>query len=306
MCVVSPQTIVQRNELPKFNGKSIKSIYAVYENSRHSNKAYIADILYYRVSYYGEKWHKRYEMMIRELPKDFQPFLGKVLIHKEKSIFVKSLYFRESDSHNGGFTDESLSLDGWSVGGQSDGFNLYRGVPAMDKYSCTISTTCKLGKQVLKIIGKSYKVKEIEFWECDYKMKEGSLDFATKFPYEYWPIRIIDGLVYPDEKLPSWRWLHGMPYRQPEGQTNRINIRVWDEVFEKHLYLEKVEECEVGEELLTVNFGYNSHDIYPSEGDAYCKIRRYNEVKGHEFLKHTVTKKNDLDCKGLYRIINIR
>lgn len=305
MCLVNKATLIKREELPKFNGKSVKDIYAVYENSRHTKEGYIADILYYNV-YYHPQWEDRYKqkrIMVKELPADFH-FMGKMIENKGSRVFIRNLSFRESDSANGSFTDESMDINGWAVNSTSGTFNLYRAEPYMEEPENSYVVDCgsELGKAMLNILNKEYEVEEVEFWQCGAKMEEGSLDFATKYPYEYTPIQVYDGLVYPDEKLPSWRWLHGMPYRVPTDADpkDRTFIRVWDNDNKEHVYLTRATDIEVGDEgLVDVSFSYKQHDIYGVEGNAYCHIRRYNKDHDYEFVSYKVLEilKDGIRCE---------
>jgi hypothetical protein len=316
MCVCSPETLIRDGELPKFNGKRITSIYAVYENSRYGTKeeggGYVADILYYNCHvhrYDYQDWNGKRKgpsvLKVKELPKEYDGMFGMVE-NKGVKVFVTSHWFRMNNSANGSFTDQTLDMDGWSSNSTTGSFSLYRGIDYLQKpeNSYVIDENSELHNKWKKILGHSFKVKEVEFADCGFKMEEGSLDFATKYPYPHTPIRIIDGLVYPDEKLPSWRWLFGMPYRVPDNKIevlkhdkqiyvspkSRESIRVWDEDLNAHIFLEKAKDIEVGDTLVSVSFSYDSHEIYGSKGNAYCRISRYNESLGHEYVKYEVTK----------------
>lgn len=314
MCVVSPKTLIRDNELPKFNGKRIESIYAVYENSRYATKeeggGYIADILYYNC-YVVERDYKDWNgkstgpaiLKIKNLPPEYDGMFGMVK-NKSTKVFVTNHYFRMRDSANGSFVDQTLDMGGWSQNSTTGSLSLYRGVEYLQKpeNNYVIDEDGELHNKWKKILGHSFQVEEIEFADCGYKMKEGSLDFATKYPYKHTPIRFIDGLVYPDEKLSSWRWLFGMPYRQPDGAENRKSLRIWDDKLNVHLYVELVnDEVSVGEELIRINFSYERHEIYGSKGNVYCSVRRFNESCNWVYAKYVVTKiykteKDPVEC----------
>jgi len=305
MCLVYHNTIIQRDELPKFNGRSVDSIYAVYANSRYGKDGwYVADILYYNI-HFRKEWKSTVNVIsIHKLPPEFEVFFGKVE-NKGKKIFVTNLRFRERDSANGSFCDESLSIGGWAGNSTNDSLSIYRGGGEYtdkpeNKY--VIDIDGELGKSIMGTLNTNFTVDtDFEFANCPYTLEEGSLDFATKYPYEHTPIRIIDGLVYPDEKLPSWRWLHGMPYRTPDGDTDKKHLRIWDEDLKRHIYVEKTETVEEGEEgLISISFPYKSHEIYGSEGNAYCHVRRYNESCNYVFETYTIKKINK---KGNYPVV---
>jgi len=318
MCVCSPKTLITDNELPKFNGKRITSIYAVYENSRYATKeeggGYIADILYYNchvhdwdcgIDSYSKKDKGPAILKVKNLPKEYDGMFG-MIENKGVKVFVTNHWFRMRDSSNGSFTDQTLTMGGWASNSTTGSFNLYRGIEYLQKpeNSYVIDEDSELHNKWKNILGKSFTVEEVEFADVGAKMKEGSLDFATKYPYPHTPIRIIDGLVYPDEKLSSWRWLNGMPYRVPENklesfkQGKRIyvfpkskeSLRVWDAEYNAHVYFEKAKDIQVGDVLVSITFSHDSHEIYGNKGDAYCSIRRYNESLGFEYVKYEVKK----------------
>jgi len=303
MSLGNSQTLTDFDELPKFNGKSIGDIYAVYENGRHDTvdgvRTYLGDILYYACHVKESRYGSSNEIInVKELPDDFKKFFG-VVTNKGNSVWIKHLWFRMTGSGHAS-PDETLRISGFASNGTSEGFSLFRGYDWSEEncYYSQIINGSQLANDVLAVMGKDYEVEEIEFWQCPFKSKEGTLDFASLYPYKHTPIRIIDGMVYPDEKLHSWRWLHGMPYATPSGETdeyrrtNKDSLRVWDEYNKQHLYLQIVEECEVGDEnLVQVNFSYKSHKIYGSESNAYCTIRRYkSEYNGGAFVSYSVTK----------------
>ncbi len=305
MSVQNPLQILDSSEYPKFNGNKITSIYAVYENSRYSDtihgRGYIADILFYNCYYrgYNRETSKHFDgiMKVKNLPEPFNLFMGKIIQNKNRSFFVKDFCIRTSKSGHAS-PDDTLSLWGWAGNATTETAHMYRG-NKMDKpeNNYVLDSDKGIGLHILEnILSKEFEVEEIEFANCGYKMEEGSLDFASKYPYAHTPIRFIDGCVYPDEKLPSWRWLHGMPYRRPNGveENDKRFIRVWDEDSNSHYYLTKVENLEVGDtNLVQVTFQYKRHEIYGNEGFAYCNIRRFNKEYNHEFVRFDVTRKGN-------------
>lgn len=301
--------LLKSEEYPKFNGHKITSIYMFYENSRYSDtingRGYIADVLYYKCyySYYDMEKRRTIEthLKVKNLPEPFNLFMGRIIQNKNRNFFVKDFCIRTSTSGHAS-PDNTLSLWGWAGNATTETAHMYRGLK-MDTPENNYVLDCGtgIGKHILdNIVGKEFQVEEVEFSQCGSKMVEGSLDFATKFPYAHTPIRIIDGCVYRDEKLPSWRWLHGMPYREPDGRNDRKDIRVWDDNSRCHVYLTKAIDLEVGDtNLVQVNFPYKQHDLYGSEGNAYCNIRQYIKEYDHEYVKFEVTKKaKDGSFKG--------
>ncbi len=322
MALGNEKTLIKREELPKFNGKRITSIYAVSENSRYDKvdgrNVYHADILYYNC--YVHNWEcgkDRFTgkdrgpsvLMVKELPKEFQEFFGHVE-NRGKHNFIKNMWFRLDGSGHADH-DNTLTLDGWEANATRGCFYVYRGFDwvAKDTGNHVILNDCELAQKIFNVLGKDFEVKEIEFWECGFKSEEGTLDFATKYPYKHTPIQIIDGIVYRDEKLPSWRWLQrGMPYKVPNDcidedgfVKNKDNICVWDYVKRCHVYFQRVEadELQEGDEnLVVLNFSYDRHEMYYSKGNAYCGIRRLNKENGSQYCKYLVkkiykTKKNE-------------
>lgn len=313
MCVVSPKTLIKYEELPKFNGKRIESIYAVYENSHYGkgvdNGYYVADILYFECHvhrwdcgiHYGKDRGKSI-LKVKDMPAEFNGLFGKIK-NKGRRAFITNMWFRMEDSCNGSFTDGSIYTGGWASNSTTDSYTVFRGVDYVNspEHIYAINVDSVLGKAWLNILGKSFKVTEVEFADCGAKMEEGSLDFACKYPYKHTPIRVIDGLVYPDEKLPSWRGFNDMPYRVPAPALNKSNemfrshdvksIRVWDECFKAHVYLERADDIYEGEEgLVSVTFKREQSDIYGNKEFAYCYIHRFNESCNNVYARHTVTK----------------
>ena len=306
MCIQSPLTIITRDELPKFNGQPIDSIYAMYENSRYENGNYIADILYYNVHIraYGD----RVILKVKDLPQPFNEFLGKVITNKGNEGFITSISFREDGSGNGGFTDESLDLGGWSNNSTKCYFGIYRGCDFMEKKSNSYVINIKsvLGKKIVSTFGQDYAVEEVEFWQTDYKMEEGSLDWASKYPYKHTPIRFVDGMMYKDEKLPTWRPFASLPYMLPSGGASTeflsgndlSTLRILDEDNKCHVYVQQVTEDDLGRDnLIEVSFSQRSSDVHVCEGNAYCNIGRYNENYNYDYFKYTL---NKINKKGYY------
>ncbi len=310
MCVCSKETLIRYEELPKFNGKRIESIYAVYENSRYEGKNYVADILYYNCYIHSWDCNKDQQkiLKVKVLPKEFQPLFN-LVTNKGKTIFVKYMWFRMDDSANGSFTDQTLDLSGWAGNATESSFSLYRGITFNqgEDYKYVISNGSALDKSIKDILGHSFKVEEVEFQDCGFKAEERSLDFATKFPYKHTPIQFIDKLAYPDEKLDSWRWLHGYPYRQPEGMTMKKHLRIWDSDLQVHLYVERVDfSDEAVSDLISISFKSEHHDVYGSESQAYCHIRRYNKGLGYAYVRYDNVSPEDIkNSVSLYRITRI-
>ena len=308
----NPKALIKYEELPRFNGLHIESIYAEYENSHYGRDEerdfYVADILYYKCYVHHcdcneyTKNKKRF-IVVKDLPKEFDCLFGKVE-NKGIKTFITNMWFRDSCSGNGSFDDESIHLGGWASNSTTGTLSLYRGTNYYNKpeYAHSISTDGGLGRALLNILNKSFKVKEVEFWECGAKMEEGSLDFACKYPYKHTPIRIIDKLVYPSEKLSSWRKYGYMPYRVPTeaflnqdffGVPDLKHLRVWDEDLKVHLYLERADDLAVGDEnLIRLRLAEGQSDVYGNNRLAYCIIDRYNESCGYCYARLTITKKN--------------
>lgn len=311
------RTTLEHEELPKFNGKRIKSISAVYENSRYATKGegggYIADILYYECNvhewdyrdFYGKSTGPKV-LEVKDLPTEFHNLFGMVENKGERS-FITHIRF-DTDSYGDTSDKSAIDLHGWHSNSTTAWLSYYRNadrycVKDIERKNC-FGNKQELGKACLSILKKSFKVKEVEFHEVGAKMEEGTLDFATKYPYEHTPIRIIDGLVYPDEKLSSWRWLHGMPYRVPSTELKEVtlgketkmvpskkHLRVWNAGLKSHLYLEHAGEVQAGDEnLLFVEFSSKGHEIYGAESFAYCNIHQFNAECGYELCRHTILK----------------
>lgn len=306
--VTNSHTLLSKEEYPKFNGKRIHSIYAEYENSGYRGSFYSADVLFYKCYY--DEW--TYESGTREkflsvkvLPEPFRRIFGERHIGG-RNVFLKNMYIRKSDSANGSFIDQTLDFGGWNAGGSTYTASMYRGVENHGPEEMQVGGWLR---EVIdnEIIGKSFEVDTVEFWECGSKMLEGTLDFATKYPYKHCPVRIVDGLVYPDEKLSTWRWLRGLPYREPSVRPwdtppetpadlalrmfsyRPKHMRVLDDKLGLHVYLERfdAEEISDGEEgFVNVSFRPETHDVWGSEGQAYCWIHRFNETLEHAYVRY--------------------
>lgn len=305
MVIRGANTLIKSDELPKFNGKKIKSIYTCYHNSRYTgskgSRGYEANILFYKC--YVDDYEGSV-ILLKELPDDFKELFGYVE-NKGDKIFVNHFWFRMSGSGNGGFIDGSIYVRGWASNSTSNSFILYRDVPCYngkkgEDSKQVIDVNSKLGKKLLSVLNKEYDVDEVTIHDIDWNvLQEGTLDFASLYPYDHTPIQIYDGMVYPDEKLSSWRWLHGMPYRVPDNALeapvkdfvypkDRKCLRVWDADNKCHLYLERADEVQAGDtNLITVSFEYKNHELYGSEGNAYCRIRRY---RNNEYAKYEIRK----------------
>jgi hypothetical protein len=311
MALGNEKTLIKYDELPKFNGKRIESIYAVYENSRYDKidgvHVYCADIIHYNchvhdwdcgIDRFTGKDRGPAILKVKELPKEFQDFFGKVE-NRGRAKFITHLSFRLDGSGHAS-ADNTLTLGGWEANSTTGNFYVYRGFDwvAKDTGSHVILNDSDLAQKIFNVLGKDFEVNTVQFWECEFKSEEGTLDFATKYPYKHTPIQIIDGLVYRDEKLSSWRWLqHGMPYRVPSDcidekgfVKNKDNICVWDYEKRCHVYFQKVDASELQEgddNLVVLQFSYARHELYYSRGNAYCNIRR---LRSGDYCKYLVKK----------------
>jgi hypothetical protein len=297
---------------PIINDRRIHTIYTTGENSRYEGKGksrmYVQDPILYECLYDGGFREPNGRILLKTLPNELAKFFG-LISNKDKTMFANSIHFRQSGSGNGGFVDDLFYVRGWASNATSEIFSWY-GEDINSKGNCCIDSGSPLHKALMGFVGNKYTLDEAEFHECNFNMKERTLDFASKYPYAHSSIQYIDGLVYPDVKLDSWRWLHGYPYvRQDRADITSYpeNIRVYDQILEQHLYLRQAKEEDIGMEAITVTFAWrDSGDQYGRSWARYfCRIRQYNERKGHNYVKHTVTQEDINKWASSYIITSI-
>ncbi|MCK9575519.1 MAG: hypothetical protein WC979_02120 [Candidatus Pacearchaeota archaeon] len=88
-------------------------------------------------------------------------------------------------------------------------------------------------------------------------------------------IRYIDGIIYPDAQLTTWR--SNFPYIS-NSKENKDNIRIWDESAGAHKYLTKITAEKYPDFFGNVVYVDFSKDSCCPSGDGHCKIRqRYTD-----------------------------
>lgn len=258
--------LIKYEELPVINGVRINSIYGRMETA-YSTDQLLSDAYDEKPDYYllctddfdykdGRRVDKK-DLKVKELPKELAALFGKQEINGG-SVYVTRMTFRTSCSGNGSFTDNSISLDG-GCGATSKCITYYRTKRWDKAHSGAVFIGEPLEKKILAVLGKKFKVEALP---------DG---FDVEFPCTY--VRNEGGLNYPDLKLPSWRWLYGSPYVTFD---NGKNIRVFFEDYNAHLYLERLDTVEEGDEdLVSITFNYG-HDKKP---DQFCNIAQWADTK---------------------------
>lgn len=257
MSVCSKETLIGINELPIFNGIRISAIYAQKrdENFYRVRDAYGDETpdFYLLVPYF---WTSNKNQYVKTLPESLLKVFGKQT-YNDKTTYVTHITYRTSDSSNGSFIDESIYLKGGNFG-----ISFYRGLD--DKYG--VNGNSELGKNILGTLNVKIDVPHCEEWEY------------TFYPCSF--IRREGGFNYPDVACSGWRWLYGEnPYISNEfGKRN--NIRVWDDEYNAHLYLQRVTSVNDGDENLIVVEFSRYRDKKP---DQFCTIQKWaNTKKGAE------------------------
>jgi len=267
MSICSKETIIGIDELPIFNGIRIKSIYAKKRDERYYETRDLygdeTPDFYLLVPYFSSQK----DQYVKTLPDSLLNVFGNKT-DKGKKGFVKSITYRTSGSGNGSFVDDSISLGG---------FSFYRGLDK--KYG--VDGNSEFGKNILATLNTKIDVPHCKEWEycfypCSFVRKEG-------------------GLNYPDVALDSWRWLYGKnPYISNEF-GKRDNIRAWDEDMKAHLYLQRVDSVNDGDENLII-VRFSSH--YDKKPDQFCTIQRWSDTKvnaKNEIMRFNVkTIKNEI------------
>lgn len=264
MCVVYPNTLISRDEMPKINGEPIKSIYAFKWNEDKLVGETVTDGQ--KADYfvcYTNNWSKNREIRVKELPAELGELFNGVE-HNGKILTVRDLYIRSQDSHNGSFTDQSFSI----TYGYGKSLSYYRG--SNDKMGTP--TNAPIIQLVLKSLNKNYKVKEL----CESQYNAGKNTC----------IQFIDGLVYPDMQRSGWRRNYKMPYVSNEFGS-RDNIRVFMRELNAHVYLQKVEPKKGDWDLVKVSFNREN-------GNLFCFINSWSnrqETAPNEPIYFDVVKK---------------
>lgn len=246
MCLVNKYTLLSRDEFPKINGIAIRGIYPYKLKHNGSTHIFSGTPDYWRLVPLGRKDK---DIKLKALPEPFYSILG-------KGDMSTHMSYREHDSANGSFTDETVSL----VLGERNYLNFYRAEPYMDKYDCTIKKDSKLGKLILSTIGLDIKV--------------DVLDDSYGVWYEQTYIERVGSVWYPDVAQESWRWLHGMPYVS-NNYLDNTHIRVLNRKLGIQYYMERIEPKKDMDNLVIINFPNNSD----KRGYEFCNPITWSERK---------------------------
>jgi hypothetical protein len=279
MSVCSKETIIQYEELPEFNGIKIKSIYAQkrddgYYRTRDLWAGETPD--FYLLVPYFFALHNEPEYQyqyVKTLPESIACVFG-IQEHEGSIMDVHYITYRTSGSGNGSFTDESMHLGGTLMTNKtSHSFSLYRG---LNQYG--VKAKSNLGKRMLGTLKTKIDAPHCKEWEYTY------------YPCSF--IRTEGGLNYPDVALESWRWSYGRPYISNDNGKND-NIRVWHEGMKAHVYLQRADNIENGEENLVHVDHSRHHDKKPEQ---FCIIDEWASTKegaANEIIRFKAKKTKD-------------
>lgn len=263
--------------LPEVNGQLIESIWSSYDLIKTAEE--LDDILAY------DKWSYRGYFIDRGFVSVIHPEIKKLFGHQTingKDRIVQHISFRTSSSGHANPDDIATiytlgdSISVWDTNDQEYFRNSRSSIHYSDPYFQTVVKTLMNKKFTVKWYNRPdpgpIPNKPLTLREAHYLQGVAS------------GIRIIDGIVYPDTLLDSWRWSHGHPYVSNEyhypfkdrtdiGVPKRDNIRVWYEPWKSHLYFSKV-DAETGDSGLVII------DFRRDEGDNFCRITEWNESVG--------------------------
>ena len=260
MCVCSPETLVKNSERPKINGIEIAAIYSKKLYVTGSTDAYTSKEtdFYLCVPWYGYITGKPFK--IKTLPPVFAALFGKQK-YKDRTLDITHISFRESDSSNGSFTDETMEISD----GNNRSFTIYRGCPYMIKHGA-VDPDSSFGKKMLATLGSKSNAE---------LCPEG---FASYYPQT--PIQRVGRFVYPDAAQPSWRWLSGGRPYVTINHADQSNIRVYHEEYKAHLYLEQVIPQKGDEGLIRCKFSYEQNaDTRCNKGFNFVQLSEWTENK---------------------------
>ncbi len=244
-------TYVSSSELPIFNGIAIDSIWHKYDSFRekHTDRRYKDSTDYYELT---PHWRKDPTIRVKELPEDFKKFFGQQIINGTQT-FVNHIRYRTSDSGHASH-DDTISIGN---------FYLYRGFDYFEP-NYMIEKGSELADNLLNTLNKKYTIEPLPF------------GYDVDFPQTF--LRRVDNFYYPDAEIPSWRWLHGMPYVTLDGGKN---LRVFFEQQMMHVFLQKLDRpVKKGDDnLIKVTFPYGQHG---KNAEQECFISHWSERKAKD------------------------
>jgi hypothetical protein len=258
MSVQSKRTIISSDKMPRINGSRFSSIYS-YQIEPHGQPR---DCYHDKPDFWEfpplstSKWAKDRRIKLKELPHPFNKFLGVPFEWKGKTYRARNMWFRESDSANGSFTDQTVTLNC----GDNRWLSMYIGCEHFIKGEHIIEEDSWLGKLILEAVGLNLK-----------DVPELPVDTGYYYPQTH--IVKVDFAYYPDTGLPSWRWLYGSPY--VTNGNGKKQIRVLHRESQMHVFLEQVYPEAGDDNLVMVTFPA-AHD---KQGDSFCNVMSWAHTK---------------------------
>ncbi|MBD3194680.1 MAG: hypothetical protein GF317_06480 [Candidatus Lokiarchaeota archaeon] len=258
---------IDYDAFPIINGVRCHSIWCPYDFN--STEEELNDPMYINEwsfsSYFSDKNQKG------ACPPEIRKLFGKQIING-KEQFVQHISFRQDDSGHASYDNiVTIYIAGGSLSVWDHGNLVY------DKQTNSMTTDYDISKfyndhrygnihytdpyfqKVIETLcNKEFEVKDIHIPNSgiDDINRTNSLKEASFLQKRSSALRYIDGMIYPDAHLESWRPYGGQyPYVVAKGsEQSKEYIRVWMEKWNSHVYLQKIKAEEGDSNVFLASF----------------------------------------------------
>lgn len=274
------KSFVSTKNLPKINGMAIDGVYSQYceVKERYQNQ-YADDTNYYKLSarYANNTYSDDKDQLVKVLPDVFKKIFDTKVINGMQIKRIDSMWIRTSDSANGSFDDQTISLSCVTTNGNFFHPALYLGFPYKKDALHMIDPESELGLHMTAMVSADSREHKISSLLAVDVLPDW---YGTVFPQTF--LRNEGGVNYPDAEREHWRSQCGSPYVTYDGKEN---IRVYDDNIKAHVYLTKVKSVELDDDnLVMVDFAYDS-----DKRDKFCFIHSWRS--DHSYINYKITRK---------------
>lgn len=279
------------NKLPQINGARVESIYSPDDFS-NDPRSLNATGWHYSTQYHTKQSNLNF---IGVLLPEFKSLFGNQVINGI-SCFVKNIDFRTDSSGHASEDSIMTIMCGndirFSVWEREEGITL--------EYNQALTQHDEYVKKWLSFFNKKFTLKYPSYVDCTWEPTYPNLS-----PRNGTFIENIGGLNYPTTFSLHWKPFNTMPYvTTNDGKT----IRFFDTDYNSHIFIERVEKIEAGEEnLIICSFPqdeYSEYFLHARKGEDGKGFIRYTVETVHK--DNTITVLEEVDGKLKHRYRNVR